>query len=215
MANSARTKLVLFIGRLRSDQKRGAINCRFGKAKIPSAHLVLVGPSEKRLRGSVTCSRRAGMCHAKNSFCRTTLRRGSKAALATADLFVLPSLSESFGNAAGEAVAANVPVLLTNTCGIAPIINARAGLAVPLGVDSLADGLTRMLNQEIRHQMTARREEVKRELSWMNRSRYRSRSTAILSRGGKCKVESRSENCDGGELLRELIIWRIRCTLRP
>ena len=89
-----------------------------------------------------------------------------KAALAIADVFVLPSLNENFGNAAGEAVAAGVPVLLTETCGIAPLIHKRAGYAVPLGVESLADGLRRMLDPSFRDEMTARREEVKRELSW-------------------------------------------------
>ena len=68
------------------------------------------------------------------------------AALAATDLFVLPSLSESFGNAAAEAVAAGVPVLLTDTCGIAPMIHERAGLAVPLGMASLAAGLRTMMN---------------------------------------------------------------------
>jgi len=89
-----------------------------------------------------------------------------RAALGLADLFVLPSLNESFGNAAGEAVAAGVPVLLTNTCGIAPLIDGRAGLAVPLGVESLAEGLKVMLDPAQRDALTAQRERVKWELSW-------------------------------------------------
>ena len=89
-----------------------------------------------------------------------------RAALGLADLFVLPSLNESFGNAAGEAVAAGVPVLLTNTCGIAPLIDRRAGLAVPLGVESLAEGLKVMLDPAQRDALTAQRERVKWELSW-------------------------------------------------
>ena len=75
------------------------------------------------------------------------------AALAAAELFVLPSLSESFGNAAAEAVAAGVPVLLTNTCGIAPLIHERAGLAVPLGVDSIANGLRVMMDESERRRL--------------------------------------------------------------
>ena len=69
------------------------------------------------------------------------VRADQKAALALADLLVLPSLNESFGNSAAEAVAAGVPVLLTDTCGIASMIHRRAGLAVPLGVEALAEGL--------------------------------------------------------------------------
>ena len=89
-----------------------------------------------------------------------------KAALGAVDLFVLPSLNENFGNSAAEAVAAGVPVLLTETCGIAPIIQGRAGLAVPLGVESFAEGLRLMMTSDMRDEVTAKREEVKRELSW-------------------------------------------------
>jgi glycosyltransferase involved in cell wall biosynthesis len=86
------------------------------------------------------------------------------AALASADLFVLPSLSESFGNAAAEAVAAGVPVLLTNTCGIAPVIHRRAGLAVPLGVVSIAEGMRIMMGHQ-RDQYLRQREQVPQELA--------------------------------------------------
>ena len=89
-----------------------------------------------------------------------------KAALAAADLFVLPSINENFGNAAAEAVAAGVPVLLTDTCGIASMIHRRAGLAVPLGIEPLSQGLKTMLGAKRRAELTARREEVKRDLSW-------------------------------------------------
>ena len=41
-----------------------------------------------------------------------------------------------------------------------------AGMAVPLGVENLAAGLRAMLNPTIRDEITARREEVKGELSW-------------------------------------------------
>src|SRR5207247_11401600 len=99
-------------------------------------------------------------------FCGALYEAEQRAALGLADVFVLPSLNESFGNAAGAAVAAGVPVLLTNTCGIAPLIDRRAGLAVPLGVESLAKGLQVMLDPVQRDLLTAQREQVKRELSW-------------------------------------------------
>ena len=52
-------------------------------------------------------------------------------ALADADLFVLPSMNENFGNVIAEAVAAGLPVLITDRCGIAPPIRGRVGLVVP------------------------------------------------------------------------------------
>lgn len=91
----------------------------------------------------------------------------SIAALAAAELPVLPSLSESFGNAAVEAVAAGVPVLLMDTFGIVPTIHERAGLAVPLGEESLARGLRMMMHNAGQvASLTNRREEAVKELSW-------------------------------------------------
>ena len=52
------------------------------------------------------------------------------AAYRDADVFVLPSQNENFGNTAAEAVAAGTPVIVTDKCGIAPLLNDIAGLVV-------------------------------------------------------------------------------------
>jgi len=66
-------------------------------------------------------------------------------ALIDADLFVLPSRHESFGNAAAEAIACGTPVLVTSDCGIAPLVDGRAGNVVACDVESLREGLARLL----------------------------------------------------------------------
>ena len=53
------------------------------------------------------------------------------AAYRDADVFVLPSQNENFGNTAAEAVAAGTPVIVTEQCGIAPLLANEAGLVVP------------------------------------------------------------------------------------
>ncbi|NJN84510.1 MAG: glycosyltransferase [Caldilineaceae bacterium] len=89
------------------------------------------------------------------------------AALAAADLFVLPSTFESYGNAAAEAVAAALPVLLSDGCGIAPLIHGRAGLAVPPTVEGLGMGLAALLGDEPRRAaLTRGRADVITQLSW-------------------------------------------------
>jgi glycosyltransferase involved in cell wall biosynthesis len=164
---SPHERVVLFIGRISPIKNLEQLILAFAEASIPKTRLVLVGPSleEKyiqRLRSVVSTKQ----LQRRATFAGPLYEEEQRAALGLADLFVLPSLNESFGNAAGEAVAAGVPVLLTNTCGIAHLIDGRAGLAVPLGVESLAKGLQVMLDPVQRDVLTAQREQVKRELSW-------------------------------------------------
>jgi glycosyltransferase involved in cell wall biosynthesis len=93
-------------------------------------------------------------------------------ALADADLFVLPSQYESFGNAAAEAIACGLPVLVTDGCGIAPLLDGRAGLVVPCSVAGLCAGLERLLsrhpttNGSLLVELRAGTAGVGRELSW-------------------------------------------------
>ena len=129
-------------------------------------HAALVGPAEAdyetRLRA---LAQRLGIT-GDVAFAGALYDEEKLSALAAADLFVMPSLIESYGNAVAEAVAAGLPVLLTDTCGIAPAIHERAGLAVPLGVETLAHGLRTMLDPVERARLTSRRSEVMSQLSW-------------------------------------------------
>jgi glycosyltransferase involved in cell wall biosynthesis len=62
-----------------------------------------------------------------------------------ADVFVLPSQNENFGNTAGEAIAAGTPVIVTDKCGVAPLLADVAGLVVPHDVRAIAQALARVL----------------------------------------------------------------------
>jgi glycosyltransferase involved in cell wall biosynthesis len=66
-------------------------------------------------------------------------------AFADADLFVLPSRYESFGNAAAESIACGTPVLVSDQCGLAPLVG-DAGLVAPCTVEGLRDGISRFLS---------------------------------------------------------------------
>lgn len=68
-------------------------------------------------------------------------------AFASADIFVLPSYQESFGLAAAEAMAAGLPVVVSDQVGISPdILQYGAGLVVPCKADSLKEGLKKLID---------------------------------------------------------------------
>ena len=160
-------RIVLFLGRLSPVKNLEQFLEAFARVRPANTTLALVGPPEPdyetRLRA---LAQRLGIA-GDVAFAGALYDEEKLSALAAAGLFVMPSLIESYGNAVAEAVAAGLPVLLTDTCGIAPAIHERAGLAVPLGVETLAHGLRTMLDPAERARLTSRRDEVMSQLSWV------------------------------------------------
>jgi glycosyltransferase involved in cell wall biosynthesis len=91
--------------------------------------------------------------------------REKLAALADADLFVLPSYSENFGVAAVEAMAAGLPVVVSDQVGIhREVAEARAGLVVPCDPEALADAmLTLASDPALRAKLGARGRQLARD----------------------------------------------------
>ncbi len=159
-------RIVLFLGRLSPVKNLEQFIEAFALVRPPDTTLALVGPAEgDYLVKLKATAERLGVTDAI-AFAGPLYDDAKLSALAAADLFVMPSLIESYGNAVAEAVATGLPVLLTDTCGIAPAVHERAGLAVPLGVESLANGLRTMLNPAERARLTRGRAEVVANLSW-------------------------------------------------
>ena len=159
-------KIILYMGRISPVKNLKQLAAAFGKAGLPDTRLLLAGPAEPDYLHRL--QRRIKLLNLQDKILLTGPLYGADrlAAFGAADLLVLPSLSESFGNAAAEAVAAGLPVLLTDTCGIAAMIHGRAGLAVPLGEDSISQGLLAMMDETHRRKFAARGHEVRQELSW-------------------------------------------------
>jgi glycosyltransferase involved in cell wall biosynthesis len=70
--------------------------------------------------------------------------------LVGADLFLLPSESESFGLSALEAMACEVPVITTRAGGLPEVVeDGRTGFLLPVGdVEGMAKAALRLLNDE-------------------------------------------------------------------
>jgi glycosyltransferase involved in cell wall biosynthesis len=149
---SKEAKLVLFLGRLISKKSPDLLlevfshwNRRGNGAR--GSVLVLAGPDERdgfreRLESIAAQMELDG----RIVFTGPLYGDAKWAAYRDADVFVLPSQNENFGNTAAEAVACGTPVLVTDRCGIAPIVDQRAGLVVTHDADALENGLSRILD---------------------------------------------------------------------
>jgi glycosyltransferase involved in cell wall biosynthesis len=87
----------------------------------------------------------------------------------TADLYVHPALLEPFGNVVVEAMAAGLPLVVTDGTGAADCVEkARCGLVVPRGnVQEMASAIQQMLeNQALRQEMAARAKTGAAEYDW-------------------------------------------------
>jgi glycosyltransferase involved in cell wall biosynthesis len=113
-------RLILYLGRISPIKNLLTLVRAFERANPANARLVIMGPEleadyARELRSLISSLALDG----RVIIDRPGYGRCKLAALAAADLFVLPSFSENFGNAAAEAAAAGIPVLLTSTCGVA------------------------------------------------------------------------------------------------
>jgi glycosyltransferase involved in cell wall biosynthesis len=122
-------------------------------------------------------------------------------AFVDADLFVLPSRYESFGNAAAEAIACGTPVLVTDECGIAPLVHERAGLAVSCSVQGLQVGLRRMLeDKSLSSKLAQGCEQLARELSWDAPVDDLAQVYALAIKSQKHSRKSQNKTANGKEL---------------
>ncbi len=172
--------LVLFLGRLSRKKGLDLLLHAFAGLQTP-AHLAIVGPDDhdgcveeiRHLRRTLGLESRVTLLSPR--FGRTKLE-----ALVDADLFVLPSYNENFGNAAAEAIACGTPVIVSDQCGIAPWVRERVGMVVEFGErkfeirnskfeiqQRLREAIERVLGDEaLRARFRANCLQVAQELSW-------------------------------------------------
>lgn len=166
-------KLVVYMGRLEPKKSPDLLLNAFAQWRNSSragehSVLAICGPEQDRgyqahLKsiacnlGLTDCVRFTGPLYDEQKW----------AAYRDADVFVLPSQNENFGNSAAEAIACCTPVIVTDQCGISPFVARKTGLVVPHASDAVAAALRIILEDE----EAARRfrdacPAVLKELSW-------------------------------------------------
>ncbi|MGB7160678.1 MAG: glycosyltransferase [Tepidisphaeraceae bacterium] len=139
-------RIVLFLSRLHYKKGLDLLINAFANVAIPEAVLVLAGPVEAAYRSQLEAIIVSRGLSDRVIF--TGMLHGSErvAALADAELFVLPSHQENFGIAVVEAVAAGTPVLISDQVNIwREIVEAGVGSAVPVDVAAISQELKRWL----------------------------------------------------------------------
>lgn len=143
-------KLLIHVSNFRSVKRVHDIIRMFDQVRkqIP-AKLLLVGDGPDRFSAEQLC-RELGVC---NDIRFLGKQHAVEDLLAVSDLFVLPSESESFGLAALEAMACELPVVATGSGGIPEVIDhGQSGLLCAVGdIDQLAINTLEILKDPAVH----------------------------------------------------------------
>jgi glycosyltransferase involved in cell wall biosynthesis len=130
----ADANLILFLGRLSEKKSPGLLLEAF--AQLPNRingrelRLVFAGPDESGMQQRLdTLALERGL-RPRVTFTGPIFGEEKWSAYRDADVFVLPSQNENFGNTAAEAAACGTPVVVTENCGIAPLLAGSAGIVV-------------------------------------------------------------------------------------
>jgi glycosyltransferase involved in cell wall biosynthesis len=141
--------LVLFLGRLSAKKSPDILLEAF--AELPreldgrEVWLGFAGPDEAGMRGRLEALAKMRGVRARVIFSGAIFDAEKWAAYRDADVFVLPSQNENFGNTAAEAAACGTPVVITENCGVAPLLEGIAGIVVPRETAAIAGAVEQVL----------------------------------------------------------------------
>ncbi len=168
---SSGEKVVLFLGRLSAKKSPDLLLRAFAELSGRSAGLpmtlVFAGPDEGGEKSKLSELAAQLGVRAKVQFVGPVFGENKWAAYRDADVFVLPSQNENFGNTAAEAIAAGTPAIVTEECGIAPLLADEAGLVVRHDPAALSGALKRVLHEtELRARLASGCAGVTSRLGW-------------------------------------------------
>jgi glycosyltransferase involved in cell wall biosynthesis len=142
-------KVVLYLGRIHKIKGPDLLAESFAGLlnDLTDAKLVIAGPDDgylpslKKLIADLEIGDRV-------LFTGPLYGQEKLSAYVDADVYVLPSVYETFPNAVLEACACGTPVIVTDQCGIADIINNQAGLVVAYDKRQLSEAILNILGDD-------------------------------------------------------------------
>jgi glycosyltransferase involved in cell wall biosynthesis len=153
--------------------------------------LAFAGPDEGGVQSALEQTASKRDIRSQVRFAGPLFAEAKWAAYRDSDVFVLPSQNENFGNTAAEAVASGTPVIVTERCGIAPLLAGEAGLVVAHEESALCEALWRVLGDaELRGRLKVGCARVASRLGWEEPVRETERLYARLATGQAQRAES-------------------------
>jgi glycosyltransferase involved in cell wall biosynthesis len=141
--------ILLFLGRLIPRKGADILIDAFAQACPTTGRLVIAGPEGEA--GYVDLLRQRAKTAGVESrviFTGPLYDDQKFQVLADCDIFMLPSRYENFANSAAEAIAAGMPVIISDRCGISSLVEGRAGLVIPVETAALAKAIETLLTDK-------------------------------------------------------------------
>lgn len=160
------TKRVLFLGRLHEIKAPDLLVRAFALMKRNDARLIISGIDygmETTLRQLVSYL----AIEDKVDWIGPQYGAAKVDAYSGADVYVMPSRYEMFGLTLLESLACGTPVVITDRCGIAPLLPAECGAVVPFDLISLAQAIKTSLNNNMASKHRSYRQMWARQYDWM------------------------------------------------
>ncbi len=139
-------RIILYLGRIHQIKGLDLLAKAYADIarSLKDAQLVIAGPDTGYLSSLKKLVSGLGIGD-RVLFTGPLFGREKLQAYVDADVYALPSSFEIFGITILEALACGTPVVVTDRCGIADIINQKGGLVVPYDTDQLSHALLQML----------------------------------------------------------------------
>ncbi|MCY4653759.1 MAG: glycosyltransferase [Dehalococcoidia bacterium] len=152
-------QIILYLGRLNPTKGLDILARAFSaiSSRFPDTVLLVAGPDEEGGRQLMESILKSEGVLDKVVFTGMLTGADKMSALACANVFVLPSYSEGFSIAVLEALAARLPVVISEGCNFPEVADHSAGFVVATGDRPVTDAIGTLLSKpDLRVQMGER-----------------------------------------------------------
>lgn len=161
-------RVILYLGRVERNKGLDLLLKAFARlaGELPPAKLFIVGPDEGYAGKLKALAGELGVA-AKVTFTGPLYGEHKLAAYVDADVFVLPSYYEIFGMAALEACACDIPVVVSDQCGVASIISRyKKGCVARCNVEAMTAAISGALASNSRNAESSNPPDILRAYDW-------------------------------------------------